>query len=655
MSNSKDNSGNGIFDFLAADDDDQPADDANSGTGARHRPSVSVEMPRLALNQALGPALLRRFSGPAVAVVIAIPGPDWLRPVAHAVGSLPGQHFVCSRDGTSRTNHKPSVGNSEAGEALRIGHHVIGISHDPKRFLPSALMASADAHVDVKAPDAVQIRKILARCVGRPPRDIPDAVLSGLTYDEIVAAFRLGASPARVIWNLQAASRAKSRASASDTTPPLDQLPGYSGESLQWGLDLAQDIAAWRRGEIAWRDIASAAVLYGQPGTGKTLFARALARSCGLVFVSTSVGAWFSNSKGDLGDVIVTASASWDAARASRPCLYFLDEIDALPDRSKLDADRLSWWGPVVDFVLTIFDGAATDRSGIVLLAATNHPDKLDSALVRPGRLDRLLEVALPDASGLADIVAFHLDGALAAKDLLAATRLARNATGATAASWARGARRRARVEGRPVTVEDVFAEIAPTGNRSARDQRIAAVHEAGHAVTAVHTGRTLSSVSIVASGRSGGATAMAKDFPDFPSRADVENHVVMLLGGRAAEAAFCGCPSTSAEGDIAMASALLADLRASSGLGPDLVHRVSSGNAAALLGLDPVLRSEVADDLARIYARSVALVRKHRRAVEALADALEQRRFLDGAEATKIILGVPATGGRNTKRGRLQ
>ncbi len=635
------------------------ATDFTAGPIPGLRPSVVDVLPKLALDRALGRSLRRRLTGRSVAVVVTVPSPDWCGPIEKAVRFISPTARVVVRDGTDRFNHKPSKGNSEVASVLNNGRGpVVGISHDPQGLLPSTLFVLADAHAVVAAPpDADTLRKLMSLCIGRPPRNIPDSLGSGLTFDEFVGAFRHGASPSRVVANLASASAAKSRSSRVDTTPPLDQLPGYSGEALQFAFDLADQLAAWRRGEILFSDITTqAAVLHGPPGTGKSLYARALAKMCGLSFVPTGVQDWFANSKGALGDVIVAAAASWADAKSSRPSLYFIDEIDGLPDRSKLDADRGSWWNPVCDFVLThILDGSSSDRTGIVVLAATNNPSALDPALVRPGRLERMLELLPPDAKGLAEILSYHIKGALKPDALLPVVRLTRGATGANAASWARDACRLARAAGRDVSLADIMAVVAPPDTMSPRDRKIAAIHEAGHAIVALGLGRKVSAVSIAGVKNTGGAASMVDDLSEFPPRADIEDLVAFLMGGRAAEVVVCGSPTVGAGSDLAAATSLVASLHASAGLGADLVHLARPENAVSLLAIDPALRRAVGDELARIHERAVAIVRKNQRAVEALADALQRRRFLEGDEAAAIARGATSKGPQTPKNRSLQ
>eukprot|EP01037_Dinobryon_pediforme_P017818 gene17818-18045_t len=627
-------------------DDDRNAKQSKPPTPCR--PNFVDELPKALLLNTLGAALKKRLErGDTLALVLEAPGPDWCAPLAGAFHKMfRGNSFV--RDGTSKVKDKNSVGNDEVAVALHFGKPVIGLSQDPTRFLPTALLTAADARLTVRVPNGEFLKRLLSKCIGRPPKEIADSVVSGLSFFEVVAAVRNDTSPAQIIEKWGAASAAKSRAASSVNTPPLHELPGYRGDVLEWGQDLVEDVSLWRGGKMPWRDIASAAVLHGQPGTGKTLFARSLAKSCGLSFVPTSVGDWFANSRGDLGDVILAMRASWDAAIASRPSLYFIDEIDALPNRANLQADRLSWWGPVIDQTLTLLDGATTDRTGIVVLAATNHPQKLDPALVRSGRLDRFLEILPPDAGGLADILAFHLGGDVAAKDLYEISRIARGATGADAASWARQAKRRARTENRSVTTADVINEIAPPDIRSDRDRQLVALHEAGHAVAGFLSDKRLAYVSIVESGQIGGTTLLKRHLPDFPTRSDIEKLAVMILGGRAAEIVFLGGASAGAESDLAQATQFVSSLYTSNGLADSLVHRVWTPDSSSLLEKDPILRRAVHEDLKKLHAQAIKIVKDCEAAVHALADALLKRRFLDGFEAEKII--VAALGGKVEK-----
>ena len=264
-----------------------------------------------------------------------------------------------------------------------------------------------------------------------------------------------------------------------------------------------------------------------------------------------------------------------------------------------------------------------------------------------------MLHVAPPDAVGIAAIMKYHLRGALADADLVPLAKLAPGATGADAAQWVGDARRIARLAGRDVVLADLVAVMAPDDGRSPSDLEVAAVHEAGHVVGAVLAGWPVGSVSIVARGAVGGRTGISSRMPACPTKADVDLAVMVGLAAMAAEVVVIGAASMGAEDDLAGATALLAAIHASSGLGDSLLFRAPADKAAAVLAGDERLRAAVSDHLDRVYARTLALMKKHRGAVVALAAVLRKRRFIDGAEAEKIVRAALASPGRQPPKRR--
>ncbi|CAN2535956.1 ATP-dependent+zinc+metalloprotease+FtsH [Methylocapsa aurea] len=624
------------------DDDlfDRPDDDDDAVGSAGVADALALACLRAALSADLRG---RIRCGDTIAVVVQAPGADWCDALARAARKDAAQTVSLARDGSSRRDHDPARGNDCVAGDLARGRSVIGVSQDPKRFLPSTLIAVADAHVHVRAPDAKVLRSLLRKSAsGRIPDALPD--VSTLGFHEIVACFRSGGAARDVVDRLTAVAKRTAIARTGDG-PSLQDLPWVPADAMRWGLSLAAEVAAHRAGAAWPKD--STALFHGPPGTGKTLFARAVAKSCGLNFIDTSPSEWFRNTTG-LNDVVTAFMRSWDAARAARPALYFIDEIDGLPDRSKLDADRLSWWAPLLDAVLLALSGGAdSERDGLVICAATNHPDKLDPALLRPGRIGRLIEIGPPDAAGLAAVLRHHLGTALAGVDLVPAARLAPGATPAQAAQWADDALRLARDAGRAPTLDDLLRVIAPPDHRSPADRRVAAVHEAGHCVAYLDAGLTIASTSIVARGDAGGETRAAGRRPEFPTRADLDAGVALLLAGRAAEEVVLGAASTGAVVDLAVATRALADGHGSHGLGDTLRHRP---DPAASLSFDHALRAAVDADLARLHARALDLIRRRRADVELIAGALLDRRFLTGDDIAALLERTVRNGGPKSR-----
>jgi ATP-dependent Zn protease len=437
----------------------------------------------------------------------------------------------------------------------------------------------------------------------------------------------------------------KSASTATDDTPPLDKLPGLSGEARVWGEDLVANFARWRAGEIPWRALSASAIFAGPPGTGKTLFAKALARSLAVALHVTSVGTWFATSDGCLGGVTQAMQGVWDRAIADARAggaLLLVDELDALPDRATMDSRAREWWSSLVAHALTLFDGAATSREGLILVGATNFGTRLDAALVRPGRFDRVIEIPLPSVDDLVAVLQFHLDGALAGVDLKPIVQLGSGATPAVAAGWARGARARAAAARRDLVVNDLVSVVAPNDDRSDADVRRASVHEAGHFVVAADLGRHAEAVSIIVAGSSGGRTRVDTLATVLPTARDLDLAVIIALAGRAAEEVALGAPSVGAESDLAAATAALASAHASAGLGRSLVHVAPSQEAPGLVGADPALRRIVDRHLARLYLEAKRRVERRLADVERVADALQARRFLAADELRALLAQAP-------------
>ncbi|WP_292492059.1 ATP-binding protein [Mesorhizobium sp.] len=164
-----------------------------------------------------------------------------------------------------------------------------------------------------------------------------------------------------------------------------------------------------------WQDVDRGILLSGPPGTGKTTFAGALARTCDVHLVLGSLGRW--QAKGHLGDLLKAMRAAFDEARKNAPSIIFIDEIDAVGDREKYSDHNAQYCTEVVAALLECIDGA-DGREGVTVVGACNHPHKLDAALVRAGRLDRHVHIPLPDQQGREGILRWHLQGLLPDADL---------------------------------------------------------------------------------------------------------------------------------------------------------------------------------------------------------------------------------------------
>jgi cell division protease FtsH len=189
----------------------------------------------------------------------------------------------------------------------------------------------------------------------------------------------------------------------------VETLSGY-GAAQTWSLDLKVDLALWREGQLDWADMSTRLLLSGPPGTGKTTFARALRNTLQVPMIATSVAHWLE--PGYLGDVLKAMTSAFDAAAAHAPCILFLDEFDNIGSRGRA-GQNADYWDSLINRMLEILDGA-TKRTGIIVVGATNHPESIDPALLRSGRLEKHVIIAPPDTDALVGILAHHLGRDLA-------------------------------------------------------------------------------------------------------------------------------------------------------------------------------------------------------------------------------------------------
>ncbi|MFC0406987.1 AAA family ATPase [Roseomonas elaeocarpi] len=595
------------------------------------------------------------------AVVLEVPGADWVEAVSGAWRSMvsvpsrrasksrsgdlelrPGEWLVFDATGPSQ-RHGAAYENEQIPISLWQGHNLVGVSQAPERHLPPHLLRAADLRLTVEPLDAEGLRAVAQRVTDEQPTSLPPAdTCAPISPVTLRLARRPGQSADDF---LQRAARIVTRGKRSAVDPgmSLDSLPGME-EAVAWGRDLARDLRDYGAGRLAWRDVDRGCLLAGPPGTGKTSFARALAASCGVPLVAASYSRWQSSKEGHLGDLLHAMAASFDAARKAAPCILFIDELDSLHTRETA-GQHGDWWAAVIGGLLEHLDGLESGE-GVVVVGATNHPQMIDPAILRAGRLDRTITIPLPDQQALAAILRVHLGANLAEADLSQAAVLAQGGTGADCEKWVRGARRRARSNGRPVMLADLLAEIrGEVDVRPAGERRIPAVHEAGHALVQVlEQPGTLRYVSIREDGQSGGHTVY-----DMPVNALTETwlslHLRRLLAGRAAEEGVFGQASGGAGGgihsDLARATRLAANAETAMGLSQRPLLWLGfwdDRDLATLLLTRPAVAHSVEARLNAAYGEVASLLREHRAALEAVAVALLEREVLTGVEVEAIV-----------------
>ncbi|WP_193763156.1 AAA family ATPase [Methylorubrum sp. Q1] len=580
-----------------------------------------------------------------LAVVVEVAHPEMVAPVADALRTAGTFSEILQRSGSNRSQDRADFGCDKVANLLGAGANVAGVSPSPTRYLPSTLTAAADMHLTLGAPTPRAVRSIIGLVTGRQPRKLPP--LAGLTFLDVCAAIRRNSSAATCAKRLAAMAAAKLAVVATNDAPPLEQMHGL-GEAKEWGLALAAAVEEWRSGR-PWESLPDKSVVIGgPPGTGKTSFCVSLAKSLKLPLHITSASAWFSANGGYLGDVIAAINSAFTNASANGPAVLFIDELDAVPNRDTLDSRHQSFWTPAVTALLLALDSAASSSANLVVVGATNYPDRLDSALVRPGRLNRVLNIRMPDADAIVGILRQHLGNALPEADLTPFGILGGGASGADIAGWARAAKAAARSAGRAVAMDDVVRQVCPPETRPPETVRAIARHEASHAVLGVVTATgELEVVTVVERGSFAGCTNVRLQNPAMMTSAQVDALAVTQLAGRAADEIW-GEPTCGAGGerwsDLAVATELLATKAASWGLSGSILYRGDRAEAQALIRADGKFREGVERDLNRLYARALRLVRENRDRIERVTDLLVERRVLGGAEVSAIIADTPPT-----------
>ncbi|WP_406857244.1 AAA family ATPase [Alsobacter sp. KACC 23698] len=609
-------------------------DDAGDDLGdlLRRSPGPSVTSVALLADQALKRALTRRErrllrkSG-ALVVLCKAPSVEWIRPMTDAFLRLAPGARVVSGDKKPRSFEDP---DGNALSLINLGVPVIAVTHDFD-LLSAVLVRAADLVLDIPGLSVEMVAAAIRRLSGATPVGLVAGHIAGLDLLDVAAALRSGSRAKDCVARLLRASQAV--APGELAAPVLTQLGGY-GEAGDWALGLVGDVERGRRDGIGVP--LGSALFFGPPGTGKTMLARSIAATAGVPLLTTSVADWFSQSAGFLDSIIKEYTRFFDRLESSGFIVGFIDELDALPSRAKLSPRGADFWTSAITGFLLRVDRLRARNPAAVLLAATNYIDRVDPALLRPGRFDRRFEILPPDEDGRADILRHHAGPGLSEADARVVARVTDGATGAVLAGYVRGAKRRAEAAGRPMVLADLMAESAPADPRSPQELRAVAIHEAAHAIIAYRLGLQVPRTSIIRSGDAGGVTHLAVD--GAPStRALVELRVIVALAGRAADMALGNGPDGGAASDLAYATRVLAIMHACWGLGETLTVRARPADIDRNLTLDPTLARTVEADLARLLGDAVRLVEANRRAILALAEILLKRRVAVAADIAAV------------------
>lgn len=395
-------------------------------------------------------------------------------------------------------------------------------------------------------------------------------------------------------------------------------------------------------------------LLCGQPGTGKTLIAKAIAGEAKVPFISMS-GSEFIEMFAGLGASRVRKL--FEKAKKIAPCIIFIDEIDAIGSRRNSGSGAESENNQTLNQLLVEMDGFDTDET-IIVLAATNRPEMLDKALLRPGRFDRRITIGLPDMKGREAILKIHAKEKKFAEDvdLKSIAEDTAGFTGADLANILNEAAIIATINGnKAITnkdIEDAVKKVTVGLEKQSRvisekDKKLTAYHEAGHAIVSsrLETQKGVKEVSIIPRGVAGGYT-MYKTNEDkyYISKTEMEEKMVALMGGRAAEKIVLNDISTGASNDIEVATGIAKDMITKYGmsetLGPISINTEQDPYELQMLGekFGDAIGAEVKILLDNAYVTAQKLIIENREKLDKVAQALLEKEVISAEEFQELI-----------------
>ena len=394
-------------------------------------------------------------------------------------------------------------------------------------------------------------------------------------------------------------------------------------------------------------------LLYGKPGTGKTLIAKAIAGEANVPFISMS-GSEFIEMFAGLGASRVRKL--FEKARKLSPCIVFIDEIDAIGARRTSNSGSETENNQTLNQLLVEMDGFSSEET-IIVLAATNRPEMLDKALLRPGRFDRQITIPVPDLKGRLEILKIHSEDKKLSENVNLES-IAEDTAGFTGAELANILNEAAIIatinkheEIENSDIEEAVKKVTvglekKTRVYSEKDKKLTAYHEAGHAVVSKYlpTQTDVKEVSIIPRGVAGGYTMYKSDEDKYYiSRTEMQEKLIALLGGRAAEKLVLDDISTGASNDIEVATQIAREMVTKYGMSDNLGpidfqgrdqndYLIFGENIGDKIGQEVKMLIDIA------YNDAQKLLIEHRDKLDIIAETLLKQEKINEEEFKKIF-----------------